>query len=63
METKEDKQIETFKQLSSAKKLELAFDLYDFARNRVAGEISRQNPQLKMSELEEKIKKRFSHEH
>jgi len=63
MKTLEEKQTSIFRMMSTGKKLELAFDLYDFARKRVSGEISRTNPGLKKSEIENLVKKRFGHEH
>lgn len=58
-----DLQIEILKNLSSAERLELAFDLHEFARNRISAEIFRLNPQLEKEELDKLVKKRFGYEY
>ncbi|MBU0671811.1 MAG: hypothetical protein KJ732_02150 [Candidatus Margulisbacteria bacterium] len=54
-----EKHLEILKNLPTNKRLESAFELYEFARNRVASEIRRQNPQMEQSELNKEIYKRF----
>lgn len=56
----QDKQIEILKKKSTAERLKMAFDLFDFARQRIAAEIQRLNPQLKPSELNALVNQRFS---
>jgi hypothetical protein len=56
----QDKQIEILKKKSTAERLKLSFDLFDFSRQRIAAEIRRLNPRLKPSELNELVNQRFS---
>ena len=60
MEQMEEKQIEILREKSTAERLKLAFDLYDFARLRVETEIIRQNPNLPKNEIKKILHKRFS---
>ena len=55
----QDKQIEILKKKSTAERLALAFGLFDFARKRIAAEISRLNPQLKPAEINNLVNQRF----
>jgi hypothetical protein len=56
----EEKYFEILKKIPSNKKLESAFELYEFARARVASEIRRQNPHIKEPELNGLLKEKFS---
>lgn len=56
----DEKQLEILKNLPTNKRLESAFELYEFARARVSSEIYRQNPQITVSELNRLVKERFS---
>lgn len=60
MEQMAEKQIEILRKKSTAERLKLAFDLYDFARLRVETEIIRQNPNLPKNEIKKILRKRFS---
>lgn len=55
----DDKYLEIIRSLSTDKKLQSAFALYDFGRNRVAAEIRRQNPEIDEIELKQRVNKRF----
>jgi hypothetical protein len=56
----EEKYLEIVRKIPSNKKLETAFELYEFARTRVASEILRQNPQIKKTELDKLLRERFA---
>jgi len=61
MAVKDDKKhLEILRNLPTNKRLESAFELYDFARLRVASEVRRQNPQMNASEINNEINKRFT---
>jgi len=45
--------------LKSYQRIQLAFELHDLARSRVAGEIKRRYPNLTKEELREKLNQRF----
>ena len=55
----DEKQLEILKNLPANKRLESAFELYEFARARVSSEIRRQNPQIDDSKLNQLVKDRF----
>ncbi|MBU0574256.1 MAG: hypothetical protein KKH83_07255 [Candidatus Margulisbacteria bacterium] len=52
-------QIEIFKKMKPFKRLELAFDLHDFARDRIYAETKRNKPQLSEAELNKIVAQRF----
>ena len=56
----DNQQIKILKKMSSSERLNLAFNLYDFARQRVESEIKHQNPNLNNNEVNILINKRFS---
>lgn len=45
--------------LKSYQRIQIAFELHDMARSRVAGEINRRYPDLTKEELREKLNQRF----
>lgn len=45
--------------LKPYQRIQLAFELHDLARSRVAGEIKRRHPDLTKEELLEKLNERF----
>jgi DNA-binding HxlR family transcriptional regulator len=45
--------------LKSFQRIQIAFELHDLARSRVAGEIKRRYPNLTQEELQEKLNQRF----
>ncbi len=53
-------QIEILKKMSSSERLNLSFNLYDFARQRVESEIRHQSPELSDNEVNLLVNKRFS---
>ncbi|MFC1511366.1 hypothetical protein ACFL5U_03165 [Candidatus Margulisiibacteriota bacterium] len=55
----QQKEIEILSNVPAYKRLENAFELFDFARERVAAEIRRLNPQMPETELKNLVKKRF----
>lgn len=55
-----DKQTEILKGKSTAEKLRMAFSLFDFARQRIAAESRRLNPQLTTSELNKLVNQRLA---
>ena len=60
MSVKDDeKHLEILRKLPTNKRLESAFELYDFARIRVASELRRQNPEMAEPELNKEVNKRF----
>ena len=56
----DDKYLEILRKIPAHKKLKAAFELYELARSRVAGEIRRQNPQMDETELNQLVIERFS---
>lgn len=52
-------QIEILRQLKPSKRIKIGFELYDFARSRVASEIRRNNPGITDKELLSKLNERF----
>jgi len=56
----DEQQIEILQKMSSAERLTLSFNLYDFARQRVESEIRRQNPELDNKGINALLNKRFS---
>lgn len=48
-----------FRRLKPYQRIQLAFELHDMARSRVAGEIKRRHPGLTKEELCEKLNQRF----
>ena len=58
MET-ENKQVEIIRKKSPAERLELAFGLFNFARQRITAELHRQNPQITPQELNKLVSQRF----
>ena len=60
MVIKQDAQLEIFQRQTSAEKLRLAFNLFDFTRQRIASETTRQNPHLKPAEVNKLVVKRLS---
>lgn len=55
-----DEQLEVFKRQTSAERLHLAFNLFDFSRQRITAELTRQNPQLKISEVNQLVVQRLA---
>ena len=55
-----EKHLEILRKIPSHKKLQSAFELYDFARQRVSSEILRQNPQISQEELKKVVNERFA---
>jgi len=55
----ENKYLEIMRGLSSGKKLEQSFELFDFAKARVLAEIKRLNPKLSKAEANVLANKRF----
>ncbi len=47
------------RRLKPYQRIQLAFELHDLARSRVAGEIKRRHPDLTKKELLEKLNERF----
>jgi hypothetical protein len=60
MVIQQDVQLEVFKRQTSAEKLRLAFNLFDFTRQRIVSEITRQNPHLKFAEVNQIVIHRLS---
>ena len=58
-----DRQIEILRQKSPPERLKLAFELHEFARQRISSELSRTHPELKPHEISNLVKKRFTHGH
>jgi len=54
-----EKHLEILRKIPSHKKLQSAFELYDFARQRVSSEILRQNPNISKKELSRLVNERF----
>ncbi|MBU0502536.1 MAG: hypothetical protein ABIH69_06840 [bacterium] len=59
MERMEDRQIAILKTKTTAERLQLAFNLFEFARRRIAAEFMRLNPQLKAPEINKLVSQRF----
>jgi hypothetical protein len=58
---KEDslKQIEVLRGLKPYQRIRAVFELYNFARERIAAEIRRNNPNINKKELLDKLNRRF----
>ncbi len=54
------KQIESLRRLKPYQRIRIAFELYDFARSRIAAEIKRGNPGITEKELLNKLNNRFT---
>lgn len=52
-------QIEILRSLKPYKRIKIGFELYDFARSRIAAEIKRNNPGITNEELLNKLNERF----
>lgn len=52
-------QIEILRQLKPSNRIKIGFELYDFARSRVASEIRRNNPSITKEELLNRLNERF----
>lgn len=52
-------QIEILRRLKSSNRIKIGFELYDFARSRVASEIRRNNPGITKEELLNRLNERF----
>ena len=52
-------QTEILRQLKPSDRIKIAFELYDFARSRIAAEIRRNNPGITKDELLNKLNERF----
>lgn len=57
----EDKYLDVMKKLSSGKKLERSFELFDFARSRALAEIKKLNPGFTSSQTNDLVNRRFLH--
>ena len=55
----ENTQRQYLRRLKPYQRIQLAFELHDMARARVAGEIKRRHPDLTNEELREKLNQRF----
>ena len=55
----EQKQIELLRRLKPSNRLKIAFELYDFARSRIAAEIRRNYPGITQEQLLDKLNQRF----
>ena len=55
----EAKCLEIMQKMPPSQKLESAFSLYDFARQRVKAEIKRRKPRLKADQLNKMVNQRF----
>lgn len=53
------KQIEILRRLKPPDRIKIGFELYDFARSRVASEIRRNNPDITKEELLNRLNERF----
>ena len=61
MPTENDgKYLEILRKIPPEKKLKSAFELYDFARQRITSEILRQNPKIDKYELKRLAREKFS---
>ena len=56
----EDKYLDILRKIPTNKKLESAFELYEFARRRISSELRRQNPQASEMEISKLLKERFA---
>jgi hypothetical protein len=54
------KQIEYLRHLQPYQRIKVAFELYDFARSRISGELKRNHPELNNKELLSKLNERFT---
>jgi hypothetical protein len=52
-------QIEILRRLKPYNRIKIGFELYDFARTRIAAEIKRNNPGITQDELLNKLNARF----
>jgi hypothetical protein len=56
----DDKYLEIIKKIPSNKRLESAFELYEFARRRISSELRRQNPYINETEISKMVRERFA---
>jgi hypothetical protein len=54
------KQIESLRRLKPYQRIKTAFELYDFARSRIAAQIKRNNPGITKKQLLNKLNERFT---
>ena len=59
MNEENTQQLQYLRRLKPYQRIQLAFELHDMARSRVAGEIKRRHPDLTNEELREKLNERF----
>jgi hypothetical protein len=59
MNEDENKYLEILRKIPIEKKLKSAFELYEFARNRIIAEIQRRNPTIAETDLKKMIQERF----
>lgn len=59
MNEENTQQRQYLRRLKPYQRIQLAFELHDMARSRVAGEIKRRHPDLTNEELREKLNERF----
>ena len=59
MNEENTQQYQYLRRLKPYQRIQLAFELHDMARSRVAGEIKRRHPDLTNEELREKLNERF----
>ena len=59
MNEENTQQHQYLRRLKPYQRIQLAFELHDMARSRIAGEIRRRHPDLTNEELQEKLNERF----